>query len=80
MNTTKGRRKLRREFGRRGYSAVYHEVNGYPPGKRELAHAWLRERERASDHRAQWIFALIAVGVTTATVATYFASVELKWL
>ena len=48
------RRKLRREFRRKGYWAVYHQVSGYPPGKRELAHEWLRERERASDRRKRW--------------------------
>jgi hypothetical protein len=80
MANTKERRKLRREFRRKGYWAVYHEVNGYPPRKRELAHEWLRERERASDRRKHWmIFALIIVGIV-ALIGAYLAAVQLKWL
>jgi hypothetical protein len=80
MATPRERRKLGREFRRKGYRAVYHEVNGYPPGKRELAHEWLREREMASDRREYWMtFALIVVGIT-AVIAAYLAAVQLKWL
>jgi hypothetical protein len=80
MATTRERRKLRRQFRRKGYRAVYHEVNGYPPGKRELAHEWLREREIASDRRKHWmIFALIVVGIA-AVFAAYLAAVQLRWL
>jgi hypothetical protein len=62
------------------YWAVYHEVNGFPPGKRELAHEWLRQREMASDRRERWmIFAFIAVSIAAIIVA-YFAAVQLKWL
>ncbi len=72
--------RLGREFRRKGYWAVYHEVNGYPPGKRELAHEWLRQREMASDRRELWmIFAFIAVSIAAIIVA-YFAAVQLKWL
>jgi len=72
---------LRREFRRKGYRTVYPEVNGYPPGKRKLAHEWLREQERASDHRKRWTFALIMVLATiAAVVAAYLAAVQLKWL
>jgi hypothetical protein len=80
MATPGERRKLRREFKRKGYRAVYHEVNGYPPGKRELAHEWLREREIATDRRKEWmIFGLIVIGIT-AVIAAYFAAVQLRWL
>jgi hypothetical protein len=80
MAAPKERRKLRREFRRKGYWAADHEVNGYPPGKRELAHEWLRQREIASDRRERWmIFAFIAVSIA-AVVAAYFAAVQLKWL
>jgi hypothetical protein len=80
MAAPKEARKLRREFRRKGYWAVYHEVNGYPPGKRELAHEWLRQREMASDRRERWmIFAFIAVSIAAIIVA-YFAPVQLKWL
>jgi hypothetical protein len=80
MVTTREKRKLRHEFRRKGYRAVYLEVNGYPPGKREFAHEWLRERERASDRRQQWmIFALIVVGIA-AVIAAYLAAVQLRWL
>ena len=44
MATPRKRRKLRREFRRKGYRAVYQEVNGYPPGKRELAHECASEK------------------------------------
>jgi len=81
MATPRKRRKLRREFRRKGYRAVYLEINGYPPGKRELAHEWLREQERASDRRKRWTFALIIVLATiAAVVAAYLAAVQLKWL
>jgi hypothetical protein len=79
MASTRERRKLRREFRRKGYRAVYLEVNGYPPGKRELAHEWLRERERASDRRKHWMIALIVVGIV-AVIAAYLAAMQLKWL
>jgi len=80
MAAPKETRKLRREFRRKGYRAVYQEVNGYPPGKRELAHEWLREREIASDRRKEWMtFALIVIGIT-AVIAAYFAALELRWL
>jgi hypothetical protein len=36
--TARDKRKLRREFRRKGYRAVYLEVSGYPRGKREFAH------------------------------------------
>jgi hypothetical protein len=80
MATTRERRKLRREFRRKGYRAVYHEVNGYPPGKRELAHEWLRERERASDRRKQWIALGLIVLAMAAVIGAYVAAVQLKWL
>jgi hypothetical protein len=64
--TTRDKRKHRREFRRKGYRAVYLEVSGYPPSKRELAHEWLREKERASDRRARWIFAAIVVSAVAA--------------
>jgi hypothetical protein len=80
MLTTRERRKLSREFRRKGYSAVYHEVNGYPPGKRELAHEWLRERERASDRRKQWIALGLIVLAMAAVIGAYVAAVQLKWL
>ena len=77
MAAPKEARKLRREFRRKGYWAVYHEVNGYPPGKRELAHEWLRQREIASDRRDRWmIFAFITVSIA-AIIAAYFAAVPL---
>jgi hypothetical protein len=55
--TARDKRKLRREFRRKGYRAVYLEVSGYPQGKREFAHVWLREKERSSDRRKRWTFA-----------------------
>ena len=77
----RNKRKLRREFRQKGYRAVYHEVSGYPPGKRELAHEWLREQERASDRRKRWTFPLIIVlAMVAAGVAAYLAAVQLKWL
>ena len=76
----KGTRKLPREFRRKGYWAVYHEVNGYPPGKRELAHEWLRTRERASDRRAHWIGLGLVVLLVAAMIAGYVATIQLKWL
>jgi hypothetical protein len=80
MATPEERRKLRREFRRKGYRTVYQEVNGYPPGKRELAHEWLRERQIASDRREEWmIFGLIVIGIT-ALLAAYLVAVELRWL
>jgi hypothetical protein len=80
MAAPRERRKLRREFRRKGYRLVYQEVNGYPPGMRELAHEWLREREIASDRRKEWMtFALIVIGIT-AVIAAYFAALELRWL
>ena len=36
VDTRRNKRKLRREFRKKGYRAVYLEVSGYPPGKREL--------------------------------------------
>jgi hypothetical protein len=81
VETPRNKRKLRREFRRKGYRAVYLEVSGYPPGKRELAHEWLREQERASDRRKRWPFSLIIVLATaTAVVAAYLAAVQLRWL
>jgi hypothetical protein len=81
VETTRNRRKLRREFRRKGYWAVYHEVNGYPPGKRELAHEWLRERERASGRRKRWISELIIViGTASMAIAAYLVALQLKWL
>ena len=80
MLTPRQRRQFRREFSRKGYRAVYHEVKGYPPGKRELAHEWLREREIASDRRNEWMtFALILIGIM-AMIAAYLAAIYLKWL
>jgi hypothetical protein len=78
--TASDKRKLRREFKRKGYRAVYLEVSGYPRGKREFAHAWLRKKERASDRRKGWTLAFIVLGIMAAAVATYFAAVHLKWL
>ena len=76
VDTRRNKRKLRREFRQTGYSAVYLEVSGYPPGKRELAHEWLREQERASDRRKRWTFALIIVlARIAAVVAAYLAAV-----
>jgi hypothetical protein len=81
MVIARDRRKLRREFRRKGYRAIYLEVNGYPPGKRELAHEWLREQERASDRRKRWTFAFIIVLVAAAAVvAAYVAALQLRWL
>ena len=81
MVTPKERRKFRREFRRKGYWGVYHEVNGYPQGKRELAHEWLRERERASDHRERWMLAFIFVAVALgAGMVLYLAAVDHGWL
>jgi len=81
VDTRRNKRKLRREFRQKGYRAVYLEVSGYPPGKRELAHEWLREQERASDRRKRWTFALIIVlAMVAAAVAAYLAAVQLKWL
>jgi hypothetical protein len=77
--TARDKRKLRREFRRKGYRAVYLEVSGYPQGKRAFAHEWLREKERASDRRKRWTFAFIVLG-TAAVVAAYLAAVYLKWL
>ena len=73
------KRKLRREFRRKGYRAVYLEVSGYPRGKREFAHVWLREKERSSDRRKRWTFALIVLGMATVIFA-YLAAVQLRWL
>ena len=79
--TAKDKRKLRHEFRRKGYSAVYNEVNGYPPGKRELTHEWLRERERASDRRERWLLAFIFVAVALAAgLVVYLAAVQHGWL
>ena len=81
VDTRRNKRKPRREFRQTGYSAVYLEVSGYPPGKRELAHEWLREQERASDRRKRWTFLLITVlAMVAAAVAAYLAAVQLKWL
>jgi hypothetical protein len=77
VDTRRNKRKLRRECRQKGYRAVYLEVSGYPPGKRELAHEWLREQERASDRRKRWTFTLTIV---LATVAAVVAAVQLKWL
>jgi hypothetical protein len=77
--TARDKRKLRREFRRKGYRAVYLKVSGYPRGKREFAHIWLREKERSSDRRKRWTFAFIVLG-TAAVVAAYLAAVYLKWL
>ena len=80
MATPRERHKLRRDFRRKGYRAVYHEVNGYPPRKRELAHEWLRERELASDRRKEWmIFIVILIGIA-AVIGAYFAALQLWWL
>jgi hypothetical protein len=73
------KRKLRREFRRKGYRAVYLEVSGYPRGKREFAHVWLREKERSSDRRKRWTFALIVLGMSV-VFAAYLAAVQLRWL
>jgi hypothetical protein len=80
MVTPRERRKLRREFRRKGYWAVYHQVNGYPPGKRELAQEWLRAREIASDRRKHWmIFALIVLCIA-AVVAGLLLGVAFDWI
>jgi hypothetical protein len=74
------RRKFRREFRRKGYWAVYHQVSGYPADKRDLAHKWLREREKASDRRARWIFAgSVVILVAAAAVAAYLVVDHLNW-
>jgi hypothetical protein len=78
--TAREKRKLRREFRRKGYRAVYLEVSGYPQGKRACAHEWLRQKERASDRRKHWTLPFIVLGLTAAVVATYFAAIHLKWL
>jgi hypothetical protein len=79
MLTSRERRKVRREFSRKGYRAVHQEVKGYLPGKRELAQEWLREREIASDRREEWVtFALILTGIV-AIIAAYLAAIYLKW-
>jgi hypothetical protein len=80
VETPRNRRKLRREFRQKGYWAVYHQVSGYPSGKRELAHEWLRERERTSDRLKRWTSALIILVSAAAVVAAYLAAVQLKWL
>ena len=80
MAKTRETRKLRREFRRKGYWAVYHQVNGYPPGKRELAHEWLRERERASVRREEWMIFALIIGGIFALIAAYLAAGQLKWL
>jgi uncharacterized membrane protein YkvA (DUF1232 family) len=80
QTTARDRRKFRREFHRKGYWAVYQQVSGYPRGKRELAHEWLRERERASGTRARWIFtAGVAILVAAAAVVGYLAVDHLNW-
>jgi hypothetical protein len=79
MLSSRDKRKFRREFRGKGYEAVYHEVSGYPPGKRELAHVWLRERERASDPRERWMIALIVIVVATAMAMLAYIAV-LRWL
>jgi hypothetical protein len=71
--TARDKRKLRREFRRKGCRAVYLEVSGYLQGKRAFAHEWLREKERASDRRKRWTFAFIVLG-TAAVVAAYLAA------
>jgi hypothetical protein len=79
--TARDKRKLRREFRRKGYRAVYLEVSGYPQGKREFAHLWLREKERSSDRRKRWTFALIVImGMAAVVFAAYLAAVRLRWL
>jgi hypothetical protein len=79
--TARNQRKLRREFRRKGYKAVYLEVSGYPQGKREFAHEGLRQKERASDRRERWMLAFIFVAVALAAgVVVYFAAVEHGWL
>jgi hypothetical protein len=81
VDTRRNKRKLRREFRKKGYRAVYLEVSGYPPGKREFAHEWLREQERATDRRKRWIFtSIIVLATATAAIAAYLTAVELKWL
>jgi hypothetical protein len=62
--TAREKRKLRREFRRKGYRAVYLEVSGYPQGKRACAHEWLRQKERASDRRKHWTLPFIVLGLT----------------
>ena len=79
--TARDKRKLRREFRRKGYRAVYLEVSGYPQGKRACAHEWLRQKERASDRRKRWTFALIVImGMAAVVFAAYLAAVQLRWL
>ena len=78
--TARDKRKLRREFRRKGYRAVYLEVSGYPRGKREFAHVWLRQKERSSDRRKRWTFALIVLGMAAVVFAAYLAAVQLRWL
>jgi hypothetical protein len=78
--TPRNKRKLRREFRRKGYGAIYLEVSGYPPGKRELAQEWLREQERASDRRKRSFVLIIVLVAAAAVVAAYLAAVQLRWL
>jgi hypothetical protein len=78
--TARDKRKLRREFRRKGYRAVYLEVSGYPQGKLEFAHVWLREKERSSDRRKRWTFALIVIGMAAMLFAAYLAAIQLRWL
>lgn len=78
--TAQDRRKFRSEFRRKGYWAVYHQVSGYPRGKRELAHEWLRGREKASLFHKRWIIPLALIGTAAAVVAAYLIAVRFGWL
>jgi hypothetical protein len=78
--TAKEKRKLRREFRIKGYWAVYHQLSGFPGPKREFAHVWLREREKASDFYKRWIITLAIIGTAAALTAAYLIAVRLGWL
>jgi hypothetical protein len=78
--TAKEKRKLRREFRIKGYWAVYHQLSGFPGPKREFAHVWLREREKASHFYKRWIIPLAIIGTAAALTAAYLIAVRFGWL
>jgi len=63
--TAREERKWRAEFNRRGREAVREQHRSFRPYiKRDLAVAWLREQEAASESRARWTLgAAIAAAV-----------------
>jgi len=78
--TAKEQRKLRREFGVKGYWAVYHQASGFPGHKREFAQVWLREREKASEFHKRWTIPVVVISTAAALVAASLAAVHLGWL